>query len=61
MPEIRIAISDQGQLGVNVSNDIAPNMALVLGLLELGKHAWLERAKQQEQRVQPVTLMPGVR
>ena len=58
MAEIKIGINEQGQLGVAVSNDIAGNLPLVLGFIELGKQALLDRAKQPEQRIQPATMLP---
>lgn len=58
MPEIKIAAGPNGQLGVAVSEDIAGNLALVLGFIELGKTALIDQAKQNERRVQPVYELP---
>ncbi len=59
MAEIKIQLNETGQLQVAQSNDIAGNMVLTLGLLELAKHAVLEQAKQAQNRVQPATHLPA--
>ncbi len=58
MAEIVIAINENGQIGMKVSNDIAPQLPIVLGLLEVAKVTWIEQAKQQQNRVQPVSMLP---
>ncbi len=58
MAEINIKTDQNGQLGMQVSNDIAGNAATVIGLIELAKHAWLKQLEQNERRVQPATVMP---
>ncbi len=58
MAEILIKTDQNGQLGMQVSNDVAGNAAVVIGLIELAKHAWLKQMEQNERRVQPATMLP---
>ncbi len=58
MAEISIKTDQNGQLGMAVSNDISGNAAVVLGLIELAKHAWLKQLEAAERRVQPATHIP---
>lgn len=54
MAQIVISFDPNGQLGLQISPDIAPNIVVCLGMLETAKLAMTDMHKQNQNIVQPV-------
>jgi hypothetical protein len=54
MAQIIITFDPNGQLGLQISPDIAPSIVMCLGMVETAKLAMTELHKQNQNRVQPV-------
>lgn len=54
MAQIVIEFSEDGNLGLKTSPDVAGNMVLCMGMLEVAKMAMQDQHKQNQNRVQPV-------
>lgn len=55
MPQIVIEFDTNGQLGLKMSQDVAHNLVLGLGMVEVAKLAMVEQQKQNQNLVQPAS------
>jgi hypothetical protein len=54
MAQIIITFDTNGQLGLQISPDITPNIVICLGMVETAKLAMTDMHRQNQNRVQPV-------
>lgn len=52
MPQIIIDFTPQGQIGLKMTQDVAQNLVIGLGMLEAAKLGLLDQHKQNQNQVQ---------